>query len=140
MKLPKQTILDKAISWVAPSAGLKRWQARTHLAMLSGYTGARRDRRQTQTWNAAGGSADAVSLDDLPVLRDRSRDLLRNAPLATGAVNTLITNVVGTGLRPQSHIDRTTLRPYLKTDDAMEAWEAEAERILCFGLQATTAT
>ncbi len=129
MKIPKQTILDKAISWVAPNAGLKRWQARTHLAMLGGYTGARRDRRQTQTWNTAGGSADAVSLDDLPVLRDRSRDLLRNAPLATGAVNTLITNVVGTGLRPQSHIDRTVLRPYLKTDDAMEAWEAEAERI-----------
>ena len=119
MKLPKQTILDKAISWVNPSAGLKRWKARTHLAMLGGYTGARRDRRQTQTWNTAGGSADAVSLDDLPVLRDRSRDLLRNAPLATGAVNTLITNVVGTGLRPQSHIDRTTLRPYLKTDDAI---------------------
>jgi lambda family phage portal protein len=129
MQIPKQTLLDKAISWVAPNASLKRWQARTHLAMLGGYTGARRDRRQTKTWNTAGGSADAVSLDDLPTLRDRSRDLLRNAPLATGAVNTLITNVVGTGLRPQSHIDRAVLRSYLKTDDAMEKWEAEAERI-----------
>lgn len=129
MKIPKQTILDKAISWVDPAAGLKRWQARTHLALLGGYTGARRDRHQTKTWNTAGGSADAVSIDDLPTLRDRSRDLLRNAPLATGAVNTVITNVVGTGLRPQSHIDRAVLRPYLKTDDAMEKWEAEAERI-----------
>ena len=129
MQLPKQTLLDKAISWVAPNAGLKRWQARTHLAMLGGYTGARRDRRQTKEWNTVGGSADAVSLDDLPVLRDRSRDLLRNAPLATGAVNTLVTNIIGTGLRPQSHIDRTALRQYLKSDDAMEKWESEAERI-----------
>jgi lambda family phage portal protein len=129
MKLPKQTLLDKAISWVAPAAGLKRWQARTHMAVLGGYTGARRDRRQTKSWSAAAGSADAVSLDDLPILRDRSRDLLRNAPLATGAVNTVITNVIGTGLRPQSHIDRSALRPYLKTDDAMERWESEAERI-----------
>jgi lambda family phage portal protein len=129
MKIPKQNLLDKAVSFVSPSAGLKRWQARTHLALLGGYTGARRDRRQTKTWNAMAGSADGVSLDDLPTLRDRSRDLLRNAPLATGAVNTVITNVVGTGLRPQSHIDRAVLRPYLKTDEAMEKWEAEAERI-----------
>ena len=129
MQIPKQNIIDKAISWVAPAAGLKRWQARTQLAMLGGYTGARTNRRQTKEWNAASGSADAVSLDDLPVLRDRSRDLLRNAPLATGAVNTLITNVIGTGLRPQSHLDRATLQSYLKTDDAMEKWESEAERI-----------
>lgn len=127
--IPKQNLIDKAISFVSPSTGLKRWQARTHMAMLGGYTGARRDRRQTREWNAVSGSADNVTLDDLPILRDRSRDLLRNAPLATGAVNTLVTNVIGTGLHPQSHIDRDTLRPYLKTDDAMEKWESEAERI-----------
>lgn len=129
MKIPKQNIVDKAISWLAPEAGLKRWQARTRIAMLGGYTGARNNRRQTQTWNVARGSADNVALDDLPVLRDRSRDLLRNAPLAIGAVNTVITNVIGTGLKPQSHIDREILRPYLKTDEAMETWESNAERI-----------
>ena len=129
MKIPKQTILDKAISWVAPQTGLKRWHARTQMALLGGFTGARHDRRQTQTWNAYSGSADNVSLDDLPTLRDRSRDLLRNAPLATGAVNTVITNVIGTGLRPQSHIDRKVLKQYFKSEDDMEEWEAEAERI-----------
>ena len=75
---------------------------------------------QTKIWNTASGSADAVSLDYLPTLRDRSRDLLRNAPLATGAVNTVITNVIGTGLKPQSHLDRDISKPYLKTDDAMK--------------------
>lgn len=129
MKLPKQTFLDKAISWWSPEAGLKRWHARTRLSMLGGYTGARRDRRQTQNWDTAIGSADNVALDDLPVLRNRSRDLLRNAPLATGAINTVITNVVGTGLKPQSHIDRKVLGKFFKDDEAMEAWEAEAERI-----------
>ena len=88
-ELPKQTMLDKAVSWVSPQTGLKRWRARTHMALLGGYTGARTNRRQTQTWNPASGSADNVALDDLPVLRDRSRDLLRNAPLAVGAVNTV---------------------------------------------------
>lgn len=116
------------MSWISPQAGLKRWQARTQLAILGGYTGARTNRRQTKTWNPASGSADNVSLDDLPVLRDRSRDLMRNAPLALGAVNTLVTNVIGTGLKPQAHLDREILRPYLKSDDAMEAWESKAER------------
>ncbi len=129
IKIPKQTFLDKAISFISPQTGLKRWQARTHMAMLGGYTGARRDRRQTREWNVATGSADSVSLDDLQMLRDRSRDLLRNAPLATGAINTMVTNIVGTGLNPQAHIDREILRPYLKTDDAMEKWESDAERV-----------
>lgn len=129
IKIPKQNLIDKAISFVSPTTGLKRWQARTHMAMIGGYTGASRSRRQTREWTTATGSADNVTLDDLPVLRERSRDLLRNAPLATGAVNTLVTNVIGTGLHPQSHIDREALRPYLKTDDAMEKWESDAERV-----------
>lgn len=125
----KPNIIDKVVTFINPLAGLKRTQARTMLSMVGGYTGARHDRRQTKQWNAISGSADAVSLFDLPTLRDRSRDLLRNAPLATGAVNTLITNVIGTGLRPQSHLDRSVLRKYLKTDEEMERWESEAERI-----------
>ena len=129
IQLPPQTFVDKAISWISPQAGLKRWQARTQMALMGGYTGASKSRRQTQTWNPLGGSGDNVTLDDLPVLRDRSRDLLRNAPLAVGAVSTVVTNVVGTGLKPQAHIDRNVLRPYLKTDDAMEKWENKAERI-----------
>ena len=43
-------------------------------------------------------ASDQVTLPDLPALRERSRDLIRNAPLATGAINTVVvTNVVGTG-------------------------------------------
>ena len=129
IKIPPQNFVDKAISWISPQAGLRRWQARTQMAILGGYTGASKSRRQTQAWNPVGGSGDNVTLDDLPVLRDRSRDLLRNAPLAVGAVSTVVTNVVGTGLKPQAHIDRNVLRPYLKTDEAMEEWENKAERI-----------
>ena len=129
IKIPPQNFVDKAISWIAPQAGLRRWQARTQMAMLGGYTGASKSRRQTQTWAPIKGSGNNVTLDDLPMLRDRSRDLLRNAPLAVGAVSTVVTNVVGTGLKPQAHIDRNVLRPYLKTDEAMEEWENKAERI-----------
>ncbi len=128
----KINFIDRAISWIAPTAAMRRMQARNYMALVGGYTGAKKNRRQTQTWHPINGSADNATIDDLPILRERSRDLLRNAPLAIGAVNTVITNVVGTGLKPQSHIDRNVLRPFLKTDDAMEKWEEKAEEIFNF--------
>lgn len=129
LQIPQLNIIDKTINLINPVKGLQRFEARTRMAVLGGYMGARTDRRQTKTWQTPGGSADSVSLGDLPVLRNRSRDLMRNAPLACGAVNTVITNVIGTGLTPQSHIDRDLLKPYFKSDEAMEEFEKDAERI-----------
>lgn len=130
-RIPKieATWLDKTVSYFSPETGLKRLEARTRLAIAGGYTGARRDRRQTKSWNTTDGSADNVTLPDLPSLRERSRDLLRNAPLACGAVNTVVTNVVGTGLKVQSHIDREILKPFFKGEDEFDKFERSAERI-----------
>jgi len=130
-RIPKieATWLDKTVSYFSPESGLKRLEARTRLALIGGYTGARRDRRQTKSWNTSDGSADNVTLPDLPILRERSRDLVRNAPLATGAVNTVVTNVVGTGLKVQSHIDREVLKPFFKDEKSFDLFERNAERI-----------
>ena len=68
-------------------------------------------------------------MPDLPELRERSRDLIRNAPLATGAINTVVTNVVGTGLKVQSRIDRDVLKGVLgNSEEEFEAFERAAER------------
>lgn len=91
-----------------------------------GYQGARSDRASLQEWTTRVGSADTDQLPDLPTLRARSRDLVRNAPLATGALNTVVTNVVGTGLRLQSSIDREVLG---LSDEEADAWERRVERI-----------
>jgi len=130
-RIPKieATWLDKTVSYFSPQSGLKRLEAKTRLAIAGGYTGARRDRKQTKSWNTSDGSADNVTLPDLPVLRERSRDLLRNAPLACGAVNTVVTNVVGTGLKVQSHIDREILKPFFKGEEDFDKFERDAERI-----------
>lgn len=130
-RLPKieSSWLDKTISYISPETGLKRMEARTRLALAGGYTGARFDRRQTKSWSTSDGSADNVTLGDLPTLRNRSRDLLRNAPLACGAVNTVVTNVVGTGLKLQSQIDREVLAPFFKTEEEFDKFERNAERI-----------
>ena len=69
-----QTWLDKTVSYFSPQSGLKRLEAKTRLALAGGYTGARRDRKQTKSSNVSDGSADNVTLPDLPILRERSRD------------------------------------------------------------------
>jgi len=120
------TIVDRVISYFSPERGINRLRARTQMAIAGGYTGARRDRKQTSSWNPGNGAADTVILPDLPDLRDRTRDLERNSPLAAGAINTKVTNVVGTGLKPRAAIDRDILSGL--TEEQADAWERAAEQ------------
>jgi lambda family phage portal protein len=63
------------------------------------YQGASSTRQALKAWNTSRASADVDTLSNLDVLRSRSRDLVRNVPTATAAVNKKTINVVGTGLR-----------------------------------------
>jgi lambda family phage portal protein len=127
MKLPevKQNLLDRAIGYFSPAVAAQRYQARMMMAIAGGYTGARRDRRQTLGWATKDGDADEAILTDLPDLRARSRDLERNAPLAAGAINTKVTSIVGTGLKPRASICRDILKGL--TEEQLDAWERRAE-------------
>lgn len=119
------TIVDRVVNYFSPERGVNRMRARAQMAIVGGYTGARRDRKQTSSWKPGDGDADSVILFDLPELRDRSRDLERNSPIAAGAINTKVTNVVGTGLKPRAAIDREILSGL--TDEQCDAWERAAE-------------
>lgn len=122
-------IVDRVVGYFSPRAGVERLHARVMLASASsdsgGYKAGRRRRRGTFFWRPAEGSADSDILPDLPDLRARSRDLLRNTPLATGAVATVVTNVVGDGLQLQASIDHEALG---LTPAAADQWERDAER------------
>lgn len=52
-------------------------------------------------WNPSGASANPEVYFDLSKLRNRSRDLLRNNPLAVNGIQSLVTSIVGTGIHPQ---------------------------------------
>jgi len=119
------TLADRVVNYFSPERGIHRMRARAQMAIVGGYTGARRDRKQTSSWNPGDGDADSVILYDLPELRDRSRDLERNSPIAAGAINTKVTNVVGTGLKPRAAIDREILSGL--TEEQADAWERLAE-------------
>lgn len=118
-------MLDKAIAYVAPKIAAQRLAARTTLALAGGYTGARIDRAQLSRYMPTAGSATADTIRDLPMLRARSRDQMRNAPLAIGALNTKVSHVVGTGLALTPALDADFLG---MTADEADAWSTSTKR------------
>ena len=120
----EENLLEKANRFVDPVRGARRLQARLMLAVAGGYTGGSKSRRSLSTFKPLEMSADAALLPDLAVLRDRSSDLVRNSPLAAGAINTVCTSVVGPWIKVKSNIDREFLD---LTAEEAEAWESGAE-------------
>lgn len=101
--------LDNWVLAVAPRMGIRRLQARWAGKILNAsYRGAEKSRLR-KDWSPLGGSADADLLPDLPTLRERSRDLNRNDAHASAITGTVVVNVVGSGIRPQSRVDREAL-------------------------------
>ena len=113
--------LERVVEAISPKWAQRRAASRVQLALAGGgYHGGGRGRPAMRNFNPGGGDANDDTLLDLPDLRDRSRDLVRNAPIATGAIGTLTTNIVGTGLALQPAIDAKLLG---LTDDEAKAWQ-----------------
>jgi lambda family phage portal protein len=92
--------LDKVIGYISPSAGLQRARARAALSLVErSYDGAKTGRR-TSGWTTGGTSANSEIAPALTLLRNRSRDLVRNNPYAAKAINSLVSNAIGTGITP----------------------------------------
>lgn len=125
----KQNFLDRAIAIVSPGRAVERLKARTQLAIFgggySGYTGARSDKTSLRSWFTTPASADSDTVLDLPKLRARSRDLVRNAPIATGAVGTFVSNTIGSGLSLQCRPDYKFLG---MSEEEATAWCDDVER------------
>ena len=93
----------------------------------SGYSnyGASYARKSLIGWLTHSASADEDITDNIKVLRERSRDLYMGVPLATGALKTIRTNVIGSGLMMNSHIDYELLG---LTPEQAVAWQKNTER------------
>lgn len=123
--LVDQNLLDRAIAYVMPGVAVKRMVHRNQLALSGGYAGAKIDRAQLSRWQPTAGSANADTIPDLPVLRARSRDQMRNAPVALGALNSTVSHVVGTGLTYTPAIDAEFLG---LDDEQAEEWQDDVKR------------
>lgn len=122
-------VLDQLVSFLNPVAGAKRARAR----MLEGIyaDNARRFEaaaagRRTSDWKAFSTSANTEIAQASVTLRNRSRDLSRNNPYAKKAITTLVTNIVGSGIKPSIQVAGNR---YAKATKA--AWKAWAETTEC---------
>lgn len=105
-------VIDKVVNAISPNAGLNRAVARQKMDLInSGYGnyGASQNKNATKGWKYGGGSAKEDIEDNIDILRQRSRDLYAGVPVATGALKTMRTNCVGSGLTLKSQINNTIL-------------------------------
>lgn len=104
--------VERAIGAIAPGVALRRLRARVALEYAQklvgrdsrerfAYDGATAGRR-THGWYAPSTDANVELMGALIWLRNRSRDLVRNNPHASKALEELTGNVVGTGIVPQA--------------------------------------
>ena len=120
--------IDRAVAVFNPLAGLKRQMVRQQLNIRNtGYShhGASKQKKSMKGWISKGGSVKDDIEDNLKTLRERSRDLYMGAPVATSAIKTTKTNVVGSGLVLKASIDEDILK---MTKEEARAWEQHVER------------
>jgi lambda family phage portal protein len=132
--------LDKAIAWVSPETGLRRFRARRAAELVRlAYDGARTDRR-TGGWVTTGKSANAEIAAAIVKLRERSRDLVRNNAYAARAVAEVVGNAIGTGITVQARSGSPDLDKAINA--AWTAWMEQCDadsQLDFFGIQALVA-
>jgi lambda family phage portal protein len=121
------------LSTFAPQTALRREIARQRYNMLvdvakaQGYGdhGASHTKKALKGFGPRPGSPDEDIVQNLDTLRARSRSLFMGYPLANGALKTINTSVVGSGLRLNAQIDNNFLGI---TRDQAQEWEENTER------------
>lgn len=126
----KANIIDRAVAWLAPQAGLRRIRHRAAMDLMTrDYAGADRGRLKS-SWQARSTSADAEIAKAGRILRDRMRDLVRNNPYAASAISVLVTHAIGDGIVPRAKDS--------KVNDLFDEWSSrcDADGLLDFyGIQ-----
>lgn len=129
MQLVKLNAIDRLVGVFDPESALRRARARAAMAYFSsdgGYVGVDRQRSAMRAVNPRNTSPDGATLTGLDRNRAISRDLVRNNPLAGGAVNTVTTSVVGTGLSVKPVPQAALLG---LSDEAARAWGDEVRAL-----------
>lgn len=90
-------LLDKAIGYFAPEAAFRRVRARQALDVVRGYDAAQNGRR-TASFRRGDGSANASLSRALPVLRERSRELVRNTFIGARVLDLHASHIVSPDL------------------------------------------
>lgn len=86
------------------------------VALTGSYEGAGGGRRLS-TWGTSTGGPNLSLFSSLGTLRARSRELCRNNPLASGAVDSFVSNLIGSGITPRWQLSDMELK-----QDIQQLW------------------
>lgn len=115
---------EQLLATIAPRIALRRQAARLQLEQMRRYDAAGRGRR-TDAWVTQGSSADAATARGFGVMRDRARDLVRNNPYARKAVESWVTNLIGSGWSFKAKQSRRNGRQGERVTELMRAWMSD---------------
>ena len=96
--------------------------------------------RRLNTWGTSSSGPNTALFSSLQTLRSRSRQLVRNDPLAAGGMDTLVANLVGMGITPRWLIDDGNLKKQVQ--NLWSDWVPEADADECldlYGIQSLVA-
>lgn len=116
-------ILDKAITYINPRAGLIRASYRKK---VRSYDSASYGRRTKMFDHATASGPNLEISGALQTLRNRSREMVRNNGWANRAVNVVAKNVVGEGIRPAPTVGTKNQIKKVKS-----IWKDWAESVNC---------
>jgi lambda family phage portal protein len=88
--------------------------------------------RRAYGWQSQTVSPNAAVLSTLATLRDRSRTATRNNGIAKGAIDKLVTNIIGTGIKPMSQAADPTIRKAIQALWTKWTDESDADGLLDF--------
>lgn len=110
-RLPRGTVLDASGEPMTLRMPINPMAQQSAYGSGTGYGqyGASTSKNSLLGWVYNGGDADRDIGSNVQVLRERSRDAFMGIPLAAGAIETLVTNVVGEGIFPQPNVDGEAL-------------------------------
>lgn len=106
-----------------PMLAKNGFQLSANSSVKSSYEAASTSRRMS-TWGTSATGPNASS-SELSTIRSRSRALVRNNAYATSALNTYVSNLIGTGIKPRWKLDDASLKEELQ--QLWQDWIEEAD-------------
>ncbi|MFZ1057691.1 MAG: phage portal protein, partial [Candidatus Rokuibacteriota bacterium] len=131
--------IDRIVAAISPQRGLARVRARHAMGLIDGlraYDGGRISRRLPGRAPATSANAE-LSDTTIATLRNRARDMVRNNPYCSRALDIWTSNVVGGGIVPASRTGKKAI-----DRKVMELWQSFVEncdadgQLDFFGIQA----
>lgn len=101
-----ENIIDRTIGVIAPKAEYNRRVARVHAEKMRQYAAAKTS-RLLGDWLPVNQDINTIIRQSDKILKSRTRQLVRDFPYFTRAINILVNYTIGSGIRFQSHVTKS---------------------------------